>query len=73
MISKQKSNITFHFAPMKVTLEHVKGHQDDQDEFSYDDAPLPVRRNIAMDDLAKQFLKDPPPKLMPHRCAPMYT
>ena len=70
-----KAEIQHHLSlcPMTVTLEHVKGHQDDQDEFSYDDAPLPVRRNIDMDDLAKQFLKDPPPKLMPHRCAPMYA
>ena len=59
--------------PMTVTLVHVKGHQDDNDNFCYDNAPLPVRRNIDMDVLAKKSIKDPPPRLRPHRCAPIYT
>lgn len=69
-----KSEIHHHLllCPMIVTLVHVKGHQDDQENFAYEDAPLPVRRNIDMDELAKVFLKDPPPRLRPHRRAPIY-
>lgn len=59
--------------PMSVTLDHVKGHKDDEANSSYEDASLPVHRNVDMDALAKKFLKDPPPRFWPHRRAPMFS
>ena len=45
------SRLTFIF-------RHVKDHQDFNADFVYDDAPLYVRRNIDMDNVAKRFLEN---------------
>ena len=46
-------------SPKKVELWpiHIKGHQDDDKGFIYEEASQPARRNIDMDHLAKTFLK----------------
>ena len=56
-----------------VQLCHIKGHQDDQKDFDYHNAPQAVRRNIDMDLDAKEFLQNPPKKLQPTRVTPTYT
>ena len=37
--------------------EHIKGHQDRQRDFNYDEAPQSVHLNIDMDEISKDFLK----------------
>ena len=40
-----------------MSLQHLKGHQDDGTSFVYEDAPNSVQLNIDMDSLSKEFLK----------------
>jgi len=51
---------------MRVSFHHVKSHADDDEEFDYDMAPQPTKRNIDMDTIAKEFLTSPPPHLRPN-------
>ena len=53
----------------KVLLHsnHVKGHQDRQESFDYDTAPHPVRLNIDMDTLSKEFLRTNQVSLEPNQ------
>jgi len=51
---------------MKVCFQHVKGHADDDEDFEYDQAPQPTRRNIDMDKSAKAFLSNPPLNFCPN-------
>ena len=44
--------------PIKVFPTHIKGHQDDDDEFILEEADLPVQCNIEMDTAAKKVLTD---------------
>lgn len=44
--------------PIKILPTHLKGHQDDADDFILEEAPLEVRCNIEMDELSKAFLKN---------------
>eukprot|EP00956_Cyclotella_meneghiniana_P029982 scaffold74408_cov39-Cyclotella_meneghiniana.AAC.1 len=41
-----------------LTIEWIKGHQDDDDETNFEDRPLPVRLNIQCDLAAKECLKN---------------
>eukprot|EP00956_Cyclotella_meneghiniana_P004884 scaffold6044_cov63-Cyclotella_meneghiniana.AAC.1 len=41
-----------------LTIEWVRGHQDDNDETNINDRPLPVRLNIQCDLAAKECLKN---------------
>jgi len=59
-------------SPLKVIFRHVKGHQDDEEDFVYEDAPQEVRRNIDMDKKAKEFLTSPPTSLIPNRHPGMF-
>ena len=51
--------------PNAVTIlpAHIKGHQDDNENFNYDKAPQLVRRNIDMRQLSETFLKSDQDKL----------
>eukprot|EP00956_Cyclotella_meneghiniana_P019828 scaffold34484_cov39-Cyclotella_meneghiniana.AAC.4 len=40
-----------------LTIEWIRGHQDDNDEMNIDDRPLPVRLNIQCDLAAKECMK----------------
>jgi len=51
---------------LKVRFQHVKSHADEDDDFDYDGAPQPTKRNIDMDIAAKQFLANPPSELSPN-------
>ena len=42
---------------LKISLSHIKGHQDSKKEFNFDEAPKSVQLNIEMDAKAKHFLK----------------
>ena len=54
----QASSLTFEFT-------QVSGHQDDVNDFVYENAPQSVQRNIDMDKKATRFLQHPPPNLRP--------
>ena len=41
-----------------LTIEWIKGHQDEDDEMNIEDRPLPVRLNIQCDLAAKECLKN---------------
>lgn len=62
-----------HTIPIPIHLCHLKGHQDEKQDFDYDKASQTACRNIDMDFEAKAFLRDPPKKLTPTRMTPTYT
>ena len=41
-----------------INLIHIKGHQDDEKGFDYDNALLSVRTNIDMDEEAKRIYRN---------------
>ena len=55
-----------------VHLIHLKGHQDDQKDFQYESASLPVRLNIDMDEEDKAFLHQSQGQYNPKRIIPFY-
>ena len=40
---------------VSVTPQHIKGHQDKNQQFVYEEAPQSTRRNIDMDHISRQF------------------
>eukprot|EP00956_Cyclotella_meneghiniana_P018817 scaffold31709_cov41-Cyclotella_meneghiniana.AAC.7 len=52
-----------------LTIEWIKGHQDDEDEMNIEDRPLPVRLNIQCDLAAKECLKN---SIKPMKRAPPF-
>ena len=42
---------------LEVSLNHIKGHQDRQKDFNFENAPKSVQLNIEMDEKAKKFLR----------------
>ena len=51
--------------PVKILPEHVKGHQDDREDFIYEKASIAVQCNIDVDHASKSFLKSHQGKLEP--------
>ena len=43
---------------VEITPQHIKGHQNRNQQFEYDEAPQSVRRNIDMDEISREFLKE---------------
>ena len=52
-----------------LTIEWIKGHQDEDDEMNIEDRPLPVRLNIQCDLAAKECLKN---SIKPMKRAPPF-
>ena len=50
---------------VEVHLTHIKGHQDNNANFCYEQASQPTRRNIDMDEISKSFLQDDQERIEP--------